>query len=63
MLPWPTMQNSLGQTSPESPFATALKQLKPPSIVLQLLQDWAEAFKEYCEGNWKLIDSLSIAGW
>jgi STAND-like protein len=43
----------------ETPFAIALEQSDSPSTVLKLLQDRAEAFKEYRDGNRKLIDSLS----
>src|SRR5258707_337641 len=46
----------------KTPFATALKQQSnSPGVVLQLLQDRAEAFKEYREGNRKLVDCLSPA--
>jgi STAND-like protein len=45
----------------ETPFATALEQLNSPGAVLQLLQDQAEAFKEYRDGNRKLIDCLGLA--
>src|SRR5258707_13905925 len=45
----------------KTPFATALEQSNSPGAVLQLLQDRAEAFKEYRDGNRKLIDSLSLA--
>src|SRR5258707_12404404 len=57
MPPWSTMQNSLGQTS----LKLHLLPLSNNRILLQLLQDRAEAFKEYHEGNRKLIDSLSLA--
>jgi STAND-like protein len=50
-----------GSDLSESPFAAALEQSNSPGAVLQLLQDRAEAFKEYREGNRKLIDSLSLA--
>jgi hypothetical protein len=39
----------------ESPFATALEQSTSPGALLQLFQYRAEAFKEYREGNQKLI--------
>jgi len=45
----------------KAPFATALEQSNSPGAVLQLFQDRAEAFKEYREGNRKLIDSLGLA--
>ncbi len=45
----------------KTPFATALEQSNSPGAVLELLQDRAEAFQEYREGNRKLIDCLSLA--
>jgi hypothetical protein len=40
------------------PFAAALEQSTSPQAVLQLLQDRENAFKEYRDGNQRLISSL-----
>jgi STAND-like protein len=53
--------NLTGTDLSETPFATALEQSNSPGEVLQLLQGQTEAFKEYRDGNRKLIDSLSLA--
>jgi STAND-like protein len=51
--------NLTGTDLSETPFAIALEQSNSPGTILELLQDRAEAFKEYREGNRKLIDCLS----
>ena len=43
------------------PFATALEQSDSPEAILQLLQQREKAFKEYREGNRRLINCLSPA--
>src|SRR5713226_5501554 len=44
-----------------NPFATALRQCNSPEAILQLLQERVKAFKEYRDGNRRLIDCLSPA--
>ena len=44
-----------------NPFADALKQSNSPDAILQLLQGREKAFKEYREGNRRLINCLSPA--
>jgi fungal STAND N-terminal Goodbye domain len=42
----------------KSPFAESLQNCDSPDSVLQLLQDRAQAFKDYRDGNHKLINWL-----
>ena len=44
-----------------NPFAAALEQLNSPDTILQLLQGRERAFKEYRDGNRRLINCLSPA--
>jgi hypothetical protein len=44
-----------------NPFATALEQSNSPEAVLQLIQEREKAFKEYRDGNRRLIRCLSPA--
>jgi len=44
-----------------SPFATALEQSNSPEAILELLQERETAFKEYRDGNRRLIRCLSPA--
>jgi hypothetical protein len=44
-----------------NPFAVMLEQSNSPEAILQLLQEREKAFKEYCDGNRRLITSLSPA--
>jgi fungal STAND N-terminal Goodbye domain len=44
-----------------NPFADALKQSNSPDAILQLLQGREKAFKEYRDGNRRLINCLSPA--
>ena len=44
-----------------NPFATALEQSNSPEAILQLLQQREKAFKEYRDGNRRLINCLSPA--
>ena len=44
-----------------NPFATTLEQSNPPEAILQLLQQREKAFKEYRDGNRRLINCLSPA--
>src|SRR4030088_2864805 len=45
----------------KNPFAAAIEQSKSPEAILELLQDREQAFKEYRDGNRKLISCLSPA--
>jgi hypothetical protein len=45
----------------ETPFAAALEQSNSPEGILQLLQDREKAFKEYRDGNRRLMNCLSPA--
>ena len=44
-----------------NPFAAALEQLNSPQAILQLLCDREKAFKEYRDGDRRLISCLSPA--
>jgi hypothetical protein len=44
-----------------NPFAIALEQSNSPEAILQLLQQREKAFKEYRDGNRRLINCLSPA--
>ena len=44
-----------------NPFAIALDQSSSPEAILQLIQEREKAFKEYRDGNRRLITSLSPA--
>jgi|SRR6267154_1330319 len=44
-----------------NPFATTLEQSNSPEAILQLLQQREKAFKEYRDGNRRLINCLSPA--
>ena len=43
------------------PFAATLEQANSPEAILQLLQQREKAFKEYRDGNRRLINCLSPA--
>jgi hypothetical protein len=45
----------------ETPFATAIQQSNSPEAILQLLHEREKSFKEYREGNRKLINCLTPA--
>lgn len=45
----------------ESPFAAVLEQSNSSEAILQLLQEREKAFKEYRDGNRRLINCLSPA--
>jgi len=45
----------------KNPFAAKLEQSRSPEDILQLLQEREKAFKEYRDGNRKLISCLSPA--
>jgi fungal STAND N-terminal Goodbye domain len=45
----------------KTPFAAVLEHSNSPEAILQLLQEREKAFKEYREGNRKLINCLSPA--
>ena len=44
-----------------NPFATALEQSNSPEAILQLIQERESAFKEYRDGNRRLIRCLGPA--
>jgi hypothetical protein len=44
-----------------NPFAAALEHSNSPEAILQLLQEREKAFKEYRDGNRRLISCLSPA--
>jgi hypothetical protein len=44
-----------------TPFATAIQQSNSPEAILQLLHEREKSFKEYREGNRKLINCLTTA--
>jgi hypothetical protein len=44
-----------------TPFATAIRQSNSPEVVLRLLDEREKSFKEYREGNRKLINCLTPA--
>ena len=43
----------------KNPFATAIERANSPGAILELLQEREKAFKDYREGNRKLISCLS----
>ena len=43
----------------DNPFVATLQQSNSPQAILQLLREREKAFKEYREGNRRLISSLS----
>ena len=45
----------------KNPFAAALEQSSSPETILELLREREKAFKEYRDGNRKLISCLSPA--
>jgi len=45
----------------KSPFAAALEQSDSPEAILQLLQEREKAFKDYRDGNHRLVNCLSPA--
>ena len=45
----------------KNPFATAIEQANSPETILELLQEREKAFKEYREGNRRLISCISPA--
>ena len=45
----------------ENSFAATLEQSNPPEAIIQLLQGREKAFKEYRDGNRRLISYLSPA--
>ena len=45
----------------KNPFAAVLEQSNSPEAILQLLQEREKAFKEYRDGNRRLINCLSPA--
>ena len=45
----------------KTPFAVALEQSNSPEVVLQLLQEREKAFKEYRDGNSRLMKCVSFA--
>jgi hypothetical protein len=45
----------------KNPFATAIERADSPGAILELLQEREKAFKDYREGNKRLISCLSPA--
>jgi hypothetical protein len=45
----------------ENPFAAAIERANSPGAILELLQEREKAFKDYREGNRRLISCLSPA--
>src|ERR1700733_1606853 len=45
----------------KNPFAAAIEQADSPGAILELLQEREKAFKDYREGNRRLISCLSPA--
>ena len=45
----------------KNPFAATIERADSPSAILELLQEREKAFKDYREGNRRLINSLSPA--
>jgi len=45
----------------KNPFAVAIEQINSPEAILGLLQEREKAFKEYRDGNWRLISCLRPA--
>jgi soluble cytochrome b562 len=50
-----------GRDLSKDPFAAALEQSSSPEAILELLQEREKAFKEYRDGNQRLINCLSPA--
>jgi fungal STAND N-terminal Goodbye domain len=53
--------NITGIDLSKNPFAAALEQSSSPETILELLREREKAFKEYRDGNRKLISCLSPA--
>jgi hypothetical protein len=53
--------NITGIDLSKDPFAITLEQSNSPEAILQLLQGRERDFKEYRDGNWRLINCLSPA--
>ena len=53
--------NITGIDLSKNPFATAIERANSPGAILELLQEREKAFKDYREGNRRLISSLSPA--
>ena len=51
--------NLTGVDLSKNPFAEALQQCNTPDVILQLLQEREKAFKEYRDGDRRLIKSIS----
>src|SRR6266852_9238742 len=44
----------------KNPFAIKLEQSSSPHTILQLLEEWAKAFKEYRDGKQRLLNCLNL---
>jgi hypothetical protein len=53
--------NQTGIDFSQNPFAEKLKQSDTPDAILELLQEREKAFKEYRDGNRRLINCLNPA--
>src|SRR6266849_6617244 len=45
----------------KNPFAATIEHSNSPEVILELLQEREKAFKEYRDGNWRLISCLRPA--
>jgi hypothetical protein len=54
-------ENITGIDLSKNPFAAAIKQANSPGAILELLQEREKAFKDYREGNRRLVSCLSPA--
>jgi fungal STAND N-terminal Goodbye domain len=53
--------NITGIDLSENPFAAAIERANSPAAILELLQEREKEFKDYREGNWRLINCLNPA--
>jgi fungal STAND N-terminal Goodbye domain len=53
--------NQTGIDLSQNPFAEKLQQANTPDTILELLQEREKAFKEYRDGNRRLINCLNPA--
>ena len=53
--------NLTGVDLSKNPFAETLQRCNTPDVILQLLQEREKAFKEYRDGDRRLIKSISPA--
>jgi hypothetical protein len=51
--------NQTGIDLSQNPFVEKLQQSNTPDAIIKLFQEREKAFKEYCDGNQRLINCLS----